>query len=112
MSILMPPGTYTVKLSAGGQELRQPLIVKKDPNSGGTEADIAAQTAMMIELRQDLETGSKMANQIEFIRAQLLQLSPTLNVSSDSGVVLPRTATLSVVCVCPGANVTLAKFVW
>ena len=84
ISILMPPGTYTVKLSAGGQELRQPLVVKKDPNSGGTEADIAAQTAMMVELRQDVETGSKMVNQIEFIRAQLLQLSPTLNVSSDS----------------------------
>jgi photosystem II stability/assembly factor-like uncharacterized protein len=84
ISILMPPGTYTVKLSAGGQELRQSLVVKKDPNSGGTEVDIAAQTSMMMELRQDVETGSKMVNQIEFIRAQLLQLSPTLNVSSDS----------------------------
>ncbi|HYK21204.1 MAG TPA: hypothetical protein VEV42_10750, partial [Pyrinomonadaceae bacterium] len=74
LSILMPPGTYTVKLSAGGQELSQPLVVKKDPNSGGTEADIAAQTAMMMELRHDVETGSRMVNQIESIRAQLLKL--------------------------------------
>jgi hypothetical protein len=36
MSILLPPGTYTVKLSAAGSELSQPLIVSKDPNSGGT----------------------------------------------------------------------------
>jgi photosystem II stability/assembly factor-like uncharacterized protein len=84
ISILMPPGTYNVKLSAAGQELSQPLVIKKDPNSGGTEADITTQTAMMLELRQDMETGSKMVNQIEFIRAQLLQLTTTLNTSSDS----------------------------
>ena len=87
MSILMPPGTYTVKLSVGGTELRQPLIVKKDPNSGGTEADIATQTAMMLELRKDLETGSQMVNQIEVILAQLEKLNETLASGSDSASV-------------------------
>ena len=77
MSILFPPGTYTVKLSVAGRELSQPLIVKKDPNSGGAEADINSQNMMMLELRNDLESGSKMVNQIEFIRSQLLQLSGT-----------------------------------
>jgi photosystem II stability/assembly factor-like uncharacterized protein len=74
LSILLPPGTYTVKLSAAGQELRQPLIVRKDPNSGGAEADINSQTTMMLELRTDLESGSRMVNQIELIRSQLLKL--------------------------------------
>ena len=87
MSILLPPGTYTVKLSAGGQELSQPLIVKKDPNSGGTEADINSQTTMMLELRNDLESASKMVNQIELIRSQLLQLNTTLGQSTDSSSV-------------------------
>ena len=41
----MPPGNYTVKLSAGGTELSQPLMVKKDPNSSGSESDIQAQFA-------------------------------------------------------------------
>ena len=77
MSILLPPGTYTVKMSAAGQEFTQPLVVKKDPNSGGTEADIAVQTTMLQELRNDLESGSRMVNQIEFIRSQLLQLTTT-----------------------------------
>ena len=75
MSILLPPGTYTVKLSAAGQELSQPLVVRKDPNSGGSEADIMAQTAMMFELRKDLEIGSGMVNQIEVIRSQLSKLT-------------------------------------
>src|ERR1041384_8056198 len=75
LTILMPPGTYTVKLSVAGQDLAQPLILKKDPNSSGTEADISEQTTMMLELRKDLESGAQMVNQIEFIRSQLLKLT-------------------------------------
>jgi hypothetical protein len=84
MSILMPHGTYTVKLSVDGQELSQPLIVRKDPNSGGTEADISTQMTMLFDLRKDLESGSQMVNQIELIRSQLLQLTATLEGSSNS----------------------------
>jgi len=84
LSILLPPGTYTVKLSAGGQTLSQPLIIKKDPNSGGTEADISLQTTMMVDLRKDVEAGSQMVNQIETIRSQLDKLMATLNAGSDS----------------------------
>jgi hypothetical protein len=84
ISILMPPGTYTVKLLAGGQELTQPLIVKKDPNSGGTEAEITTQTEMMIDLRKDLDSGARMVNQIELIRSQLEQLAATLASTSNS----------------------------
>jgi photosystem II stability/assembly factor-like uncharacterized protein len=84
ISILMPPGTYTVKLLAGGQELTQPLIVKKDPNSGGTEAEITTQTEMMFDLRNDLDSGARMVNQIELIRSQLEQLAATLASTSNS----------------------------
>ncbi len=70
-SILLPPGNYTVKLLVAGQELSQPLIIKKDPNSGGTEADIASQNAMMLELWKDMDTAARMVNQIEVIRSQI-----------------------------------------
>ena len=83
MSILLPPGTYTVKLLAGGKELSQPLIVKKDPNSSGTEADVAAQTEMLSELRKDLESAGEMVNQIESIRSQLYQISAMLGGGSE-----------------------------
>jgi len=84
LSILMPPGTYTVKLLVGGQELSQPLVVKKDPNSGGTEADLISQHTMMLELQKDVESGSQMVNQIEFMRSQLDKLSATLEKSMNS----------------------------
>ncbi len=70
-SMLMPPGVYTVKLSAGGRELTQPLTVRKDPNSGGTEEDIEAQTRMLVDIRDHLNTAADMVNLIEGIRSQI-----------------------------------------
>jgi len=71
ISILAPPGTYTVRLSAGGRSLTRPLVVRKDPHSAGTEADIQAQTRMLFELRRDLNTAVGLLNRIEIVRSQL-----------------------------------------
>jgi hypothetical protein len=85
ISLLMPPGTYTVKLSAGGKELSQSLIVKKDPNSGGTEADIEAQSEMLKDIRKDIESAADMVNQIEVVRSQLESVRALLAGGADSG---------------------------
>jgi photosystem II stability/assembly factor-like uncharacterized protein len=90
MSLLMPPGTYTVKLSVGGVESKQQLVVKKDPNSEGTEADIGAQTSTLIDLRKDLENAADMVNQIELIRSQLGSLTSLVdggNATADSAAI-------------------------
>ncbi|HYW69560.1 MAG TPA: hypothetical protein VE961_00910, partial [Pyrinomonadaceae bacterium] len=87
MNVLMPPGTYTVKLIVDGQEAgSQSLKVLKDPNSGGTEADINQQTAMLMDLRKDLEAAGDMVNQIETMRSQLTRLRadhPDLKPAAD-----------------------------
>ena len=73
--MLMPPGTYTAKLTVDGQEVgSQPVKVTIDPNAGGSDADIQKQTAMLMDLRKDLESAADMTNQIEIIRAQLANL--------------------------------------
>ena len=87
MSLLVPPGTYTVKLSAGGPELSRPFIVKKDPNSGGADADIQAQTAMLADLRKDLESAAEMVNQIEMIRGQLDSIRSLLPSGADAAAI-------------------------
>jgi len=71
LSILAPPGTYTVKLTVGNQSFTQPLEVRKDPNSGGVEDDIAAQTRMLLALRRDLNTAADAVHRIESVRVQL-----------------------------------------
>jgi hypothetical protein len=72
-----------VKLSAGGRELTQPILVRKDPHSAGTEADIEAQTNVLVELRRDLNTAVSLLNRIELVRAQIESLG---RVVSDADV--------------------------
>lgn len=84
LSILAPPGTYTVELSSGGRKLTQPLTIKKDPNSGGSEADIRAQTEMLFELRKDLESLADIVNTIELVRSQLANLRVTAGAGENT----------------------------
>jgi photosystem II stability/assembly factor-like uncharacterized protein len=77
-SVLAPPGTYTVKLSTGGQELTTQLVVRKDPNSGGSEAGIRAQTELLKEIGVRINEAVDVVNDIEVVRAQLVSLRSTL----------------------------------
>jgi photosystem II stability/assembly factor-like uncharacterized protein len=71
VSILYPPGAYTVRLTVDGVTQTQPLAVLKDPNSGGTEADVAAQTLVTGALRDELNTAAAAVGRIETARVQL-----------------------------------------
>ncbi|MDP6606299.1 MAG: sialidase [Dehalococcoidia bacterium] len=82
ITVLEPPGTYTVVLDVDGREQRQSLEVRKDPNSEGSEADIAAQLAMARELRGNHEEVTGAINQLEWIRRQLYDLQAVL---TDAG---------------------------
>ena len=77
-NFLLEPGTYTVKLSAAGQSFSQPIAVRKDPNSGGSEVEIAEQAAMLREVVADLNAVADMVNGIERARAQIAALKQTL----------------------------------
>jgi len=77
LTILAPPGKYTVKLSVGGRDYTQPLVVLKDPHSGGTDADIEAQTKVLTDLRNGLNSGIDAVNQLEFVRSQVQAIQRT-----------------------------------
>jgi small-conductance mechanosensitive channel len=87
MTILQPPGTYTVKLLAGGQQLTQSVTVQRDPNAATTDADIQAQTATLADLRKDLETVVDMVNSIETVRKQLADLTGVLQSDANAATV-------------------------
>ncbi|GBD32156.1 Ycf48-like protein [bacterium HR33] len=82
-SVLMPPGRYTVKLTVGGREYTQPLEVRKDPNSGGSEEEIRTQVARLLDLQNDMNAAVDMYNQIELIRMQLQNLGRTLAANAE-----------------------------
>ncbi len=75
LSILAPPGQYTVRLTVDGRVQTRPLEVRKDPNSGGTEAEIASQVAMLHTIARDMNDGAEGVHRIESVRAQLEALN-------------------------------------
>ena len=70
MSILAPPGTYAVRLTVGTRTFTQPLEIRKDPNSGGSEQEIAEQTTLRKQIQADLDSAVVMINTLEGVRAQ------------------------------------------
>jgi hypothetical protein len=77
-ALLAPPGGYTVRLRAGGAELSQPLTVRKDPNSGGSEEDIRTQSQMLMGMADDINGVVEAVNTIENLRSQLVSLRSVL----------------------------------
>jgi len=78
MSVMVPPGRYTVKLSANGKEMAETVEVRKDPNSGGSEEEITEQTKMLLDLRADVERAADAVNRMESVRGQLQTLARTV----------------------------------
>lgn len=79
VAMLAPPGTYTVKLMAGGHEYTQKLNVLKDPHSTGTVDDIRAQDTLEKTIRDEMDTMADAVNQIESVRAQLADFENQLD---------------------------------
>ena len=52
----MAPGTYTVKLTVEGRTFTRPVKVLKDPNSAGTEADVATAMTLWVDIYHDVNT--------------------------------------------------------
>lgn len=84
VSLLMPAGRYTVTLQVDGQPPQShPLEVRKDPNSGGTDAEIAAQTRVAQAVQRDLDEAAAAVARIEAVRVQLDVLRRHGNADAD-----------------------------
>ncbi len=65
------PGTYTVRMTAGGQTVTKPFEVLKDPDIESSVDDLAASTAMQVRVRDDMNAAVDMINRLEVIRKQI-----------------------------------------
>ena len=80
---LAPPGSYTVRLRVEEFDLVQPLLLLKDPNSGGSELEIQEQTTLAREIRESVDSVVALIDEIEWIRAQT-QLVRERNADHDA----------------------------
>jgi len=81
LSIVAPPGRYTVRLRIADRDQSQPLLVLRDPDAGGSAADLAAQQAMLVAIGTDLGSAGVLNGSIENVRGQLRSLGT--RVASD-----------------------------
>ena len=66
-----PPGSYTVRLTAAGKALTQPLVVKKDPRIKATDADLVQQFELARQIQADRVRIAAARAQVDSIRKQL-----------------------------------------
>jgi hypothetical protein len=91
ISLLAPPGTYTVGLTVGEEKFSQKLKILKDPHSTGTESDIETQTQFLASLREEMNAIAESINQIESIRAQVAALEKEVG-NNDTGKAIRKAA--------------------
>ncbi len=77
------PGTYQLRLTAGGQTLTAPLEVKMDPRVTASAEDLKQQFDLAIEIHQKLSELDTTVNQIRSLHGQLQRLDQELGGSAD-----------------------------
>jgi hypothetical protein len=96
---LMVPGTYTVRLTAGGKTLSAPLTVLADPHSLGTPATLKAEEAFESQVIGEVDQVSDMIEHLEWVRQQVATLrtrygsDPSLEALVDEATKLAERAT-------------------
>ena len=75
---LAVPGPYTVRLTVDGRTLNSPLRVVPDPGGGATQAEIEAQVAFALRVRDDISKLTRLVDQLRSVREQLQGRARTL----------------------------------
>jgi len=80
-----PPGRYTIRLTAAGHTLTQPLVVRKDPRIKATDADLVRQFDLARQIQDERVRVSAARAQVDSIRNQLSALKgkPAGNAASE-----------------------------
>src|SRR5687767_9775929 len=65
------PGTYKVRLTAGGWSATQAFEVKKDPRATATQADLQRQFDLLISIRNTLSEANDAVRRIRAVKEQL-----------------------------------------
>jgi hypothetical protein len=66
-----PPGRYTVRLTADDHTVSQPLVVKRNPWHEATDADLRAQFALAIQIRDKVSDANRAVIQIRDVKKQV-----------------------------------------
>lgn len=68
---IVSPGTYTVRLTAGGKTTSETLEVRRDPKVETSDADFDLSLQTQLRIREDINQTSDIVNHLEIMRKQL-----------------------------------------
>ena len=71
---MVPPGTYQVKLTAGGREYSAPLEIRADPRVKVSQADLEKQYRFALMARDRVSEIHRLVNELRASRAELRNL--------------------------------------
>jgi photosystem II stability/assembly factor-like uncharacterized protein len=78
------PGTYTVKLSAEGRTISQPLVIVMDPRvKNVSQADLEKQFALAMQVREANSQLHSAVNEVREMRAQIKHLQARFDASPE-----------------------------
>ncbi len=81
---VLAPGAYTIRLTVGAEKpMTQPLIVKRDPRSGATDADLVEQTKFALKLRDRMTEADDAVKKIRSVKEQLDERAPKMTNVKD-----------------------------
>jgi photosystem II stability/assembly factor-like uncharacterized protein len=84
---VVPPGTYTIRLTAAGKTLTAPLKVVPDPRGDLPQTDLEAQAAFAVRVRDDISRVTDLVNQLRTVQEQLKARNAALEPrKAESGV--------------------------
>jgi photosystem II stability/assembly factor-like uncharacterized protein len=78
------PGTYTVRLTAMGKSMSEPLQVKLDPTITTSQSDLEKQFDLAVKISDRISQAHETVNHIRYIRAQLQSLQERLSGAPQS----------------------------
>ncbi len=92
---LVMPGKYTVRLRDGKNIQTKILMVRKDPNTLGTLADVRAETDLWLNIYHNINDVVHMINDIELVRKQIQDMPVYFTGNPDSAFVMNKASILN-----------------
>ncbi|HEU5169710.1 MAG TPA: glycosyl hydrolase [Gemmatimonadales bacterium] len=87
---VVPPGTYSVRLTVGKETRSQPFTVRKDPRSKATDAELAEQYALLVQIRDRTSAAHEAVIRIRGIRSAVVDRRG--RAGKDRGAAIERAA--------------------
>ncbi len=85
---LVMPGTYQIKMTAGGKTSTATAEIQKDPRVATTQADLEKQNELAMRVRDRVSAGHEAVNQMRSVRGQLEALKKRLGADTSAKPVL------------------------